>query len=90
MAKLYIIKDIVADVVSLGPVAAINDGVMVRQITDMLSGGSKSANQYSTNPADYELWSVGEMDDKTGKIIELEQPVMLHRLNQLMPAKPIE
>lgn len=76
MARLYVIKDVVADVVQSGPFPSVNDGVIIRQFMDMLNSNNQMGQMYRSNPADFELWFIGEMDDKTGFITPAETPLM--------------
>lgn len=84
MANVYVIKDVVADVICAGPFIAVNDGVMIRSIMELLNNErNPQSAPYRSNPSDYELWSVGSMDDKTGVLIPLKSSVMMHRLSAL-------
>lgn len=89
MAKLYIIKDVVADVVCAGPLVAINDATATRNIKSLLDSRSPSAESYRQNPADYEMWYIGEMDDKTGCVTADTSPQMKFRFSSIYE-KPIE
>ena len=89
MSKLYVIKDVVADVIQSGPFVAVNDGVVLRQFMDLLNGRSPHCENYRANPADFELYFIGTMDDKTGELSP-ERPVMMHRLSSLIQPKSEE
>jgi hypothetical protein len=87
MARMYVIKDVVADVIQAGPWMSINDAAMVRQVIQLLDSTNPAAEQYRANPADYELWYVADMDDKTGFITPAEEPIMMHRFSSLYSKK---
>lgn len=65
MSKIFAIKDLQADVFTR-PFIFIEDGAAKRALMHAVSGAD---NAMSDNPDDYNLYYLGEYDDRTGIII---------------------
>jgi len=89
MVNLYVIKDVVANVIVLGPIAAMNHGIIYRQLLDMMSHGAPVSDTYRSHPQDFELYCIGQMDENSGKIVSAEDTEMLGRLTQFVKADPM-
>jgi len=50
------------------PMLAINQHVMLRQISNLLADPAQSKNELLTNAEDFQLFRVGTYDRKTGQI----------------------
>lgn len=62
--KLYSIRDLKADAFA-APWVAANDYVAVRMVMDSMDDGKS---MLSRHPEDYELWQVGDWNERTGVI----------------------
>ena len=70
--NLYALFDKAADLYS-EPVPMLTDGLMVRTVTDMIAGGKHPV---SMHPSDFSIVCVGEWNERTGTIAEIEPRVV--------------
>lgn len=62
----------------------INAAIKVRELRESLNLESNRGNSYVVNGSDYELYTLGEMDEQTGKITCYAQPTLICRFNDLI------
>ena len=79
MQKLYVIRD-TKMLTYRNPVACPNVAVMTRELTEVANNPESPFSKHAT---DYELYEIGEFDEKTGLIIGQEQPVFILTLSEL-------
>lgn len=82
--QAYVVYDRAASVYSQ-PMFVLNEAVMLRIIKNCLNNPEHN---YSLNPDDYTLYSIGEFDDNTGEITGEMKKVT--SLNAMIPPKQIE
>lgn len=76
--KIYSIKDVKA---GFEPVfCRANDELAKRDFISAFKFGSQP-NRFQQFPADYELWYIGEMNDKSGQIVS--EPQFLMNLSEV-------
>ncbi len=74
MKKVYSIRDNKME--TFGTLVYIdNDAVAVRMFGDLILGDKESL--MGKHPADFGLYKLGEFDDNTGKMVNLDAPSLL-------------